>query len=59
MYISGRRTGESVLCGFETKDLPDMIWPHLVVSVLVFALFETSPSQQCIAQFEGRNCDQC
>ena len=31
---SGRRMGESVLCGFITKDLQDTIWPHLVVSVL-------------------------
>ena len=36
-------------CGFETKDLQDSIWPHLVVSVLWkfrFALFETSPGSQ-------------
>lgn len=38
---------ESVLCGFETKDLQDTIWPHLVVSGLWefgFALSETSPN---------------
>lgn len=46
---SGRRMCESVLCGIETKDLQDTIWPHLVVSVLwkfSFALSEASPNSK-------------
>lgn len=46
---SGRRMCESVLCGFETKDMQDTIWPHSVVSVLWtfdFALSGTSPNSK-------------
>jgi hypothetical protein len=32
--LTDRQMGESVSCAFETKDLQDTIWPHLVVSVL-------------------------